>query len=309
MQSRNTQALWYGLVVLVAGIGGAAYLASGQTIDVTRIKELFYPACSEPIHYTVGTFDERFGISRTELDAALKEAAAVWNQAAGKTVVTVGTKDAVSVNLVYSTYQKNAQLGSAIDADQAAYERKRDEVEALRAAYQTLRSRHASREASFTRRAAQYDKDVAYWNARGGAPPEEYQKLEAEQARLAELQAELNRLVDQVNAAAKNLNGEVEELNRLAARTNAKVGVYNKTAGTDFDQGTYTEDADGKRIDIYEFTNRTELKRVLAHEFGHALGLGHVDNPESIMYSYNIGEMFALSAEDAAALRERCGIE
>ncbi|MEK7510991.1 MAG: matrixin family metalloprotease [Patescibacteria group bacterium] len=305
-QTRNKRAAGLGLLVLFVALAASAYLASGKTIDV---EALLGTACDKPIQYTIGTFDERFGISRSEFNTALAEAASVWNEAAGKTVVTVGTENAVAVNLVYSEYQRNAQLGQSIDAEQQAYEDKRDEVEDLRNQYQALRTRFATEKAAFDRTAKEYDKDVAYWNARGGAPPEEYQKLEREKAQLAVQQEELNELVAEVNAMAKRMNTEVDELNRLAARTNAKVGVYNKRAGTDFDQGTYTEDANGKRIDIYEFTDRMELKRVLAHELGHALGFLHVENPESIMYSYNIGETFALSEEDRAALAVRCGVE
>jgi predicted Zn-dependent protease len=41
---------------------------------------------------------------------------------------------------------------------------------------------------------------------------------------------------------------------------------------------------DGKAINIYEFDKEEDLKLALVHEFGHAIGLGHVDNPKAIMY-------------------------
>lgn len=309
--TRNKKALGYGLLVLAVGALAAAYLVSGKTVDWTSFNpiEFLTPACETPIRYTIGTIDPRYNVNRAEIVSALAEAAALWNEAAGKTIVEAGTEDAVAVNFVYSEYQRNAELGAVIDAEQAAYEKKRDEVEALREAYQALRAQYQRAETAFTRRAEAYDKEVAYWNARGGAPPDKYEELEDEQRALAREQESLNQRADEVNTAARTLNTAVEELNRLASHTNAKVGVYNKTAGADFDQGTYTEDREGKRISIYEFTTRTELKRVLAHEFGHALGIGHVENPESIMYSYNVGETFALSDEDRAALTARCRLE
>lgn len=308
---RNNKAIGYGLLVLVVGGLAAFYVTSGRTVEwsLLDVREFFSPACETPIRYTVGTIDPRYDVSRAEVESALKEAATLWNEAAGKTVVEVGTEDAVVVNFVYSRYQENAELGVAIDAEQAAYEAKHEEVQELRDTYQSLRARFQSAQAAFSRRAAAYDEEVKFWNERGGAPPREYEELEEEQRALAREQEALNKRADEINALARELNTEVEELNRLAARTNAKVGTYNKTAGNDFEQGTYTEDREGKRISIYEFTSRTELKRVLAHEFGHALGIGHVENPESIMYSYNIGEAFELSAEDVAALKERCRLE
>ena len=41
---------------------------------------------------------------------------------------------------------------------------------------------------------------------------------------------------------------------------------------------------DGKQIFIYEFSSLDDLRLTLAHEFGHALGLKHTQDPKSLMY-------------------------
>ena len=40
----------------------------------------------------------------------------------------------------------------------------------------------------------------------------------------------------------------------------------------------------GKQIFIYEFSSIDDLRLTLAHEFGHALGLKHTQDPQSLMY-------------------------
>ncbi|MGO9139739.1 MAG: matrixin family metalloprotease, partial [Syntrophales bacterium] len=44
----------------------------------------------------------------------------------------------------------------------------------------------------------------------------------------------------------------------------------------------------------------------LAHEFGHALGLKHNDNPQAIMYRLMQSDSLNLAPDDIAALKERC---
>jgi len=43
-------------------------------------------------------------------------------------------------------------------------------------------------------------------------------------------------------------------------------------------------DASGERVDIYEFSDKEKLIRVIAHEARHSLGLGHNDNPQVYYY-------------------------
>jgi predicted Zn-dependent protease len=50
----------------------------------------------------------------------------------------------------------------------------------------------------------------------------------------------------------------------------------------------------------------------LAHELGHTLGLGHVDNPTAVMH-YLMGEQniddLTLTRDDIDALRTACGLD
>jgi hypothetical protein len=299
----------YGVPLIAFGLIALAFIAYGKGYDLSleSLRSLFEKPCETATGYRIGGYDERFGISRAEFERIVKEAAGVWNTAAGREVLAYDAERGLPVSLVYGERQAAANLGKAIDSEQAEYDRREAEVESLEARYRTLHARFQSMNAAYERRGQAYDRDVEKWNAQGGAPPDEYQRLTREQQELKREAAALDTLADEINALVETLGMRVDELNAFVARTNAKVNTYNAAVGDEFDQGTYIEDAEGKRIVIYEFANRTELARVLRHELGHAIGLGHVENPESIMYPYNIGSALALSAEDTAELARVCG--
>jgi hypothetical protein len=61
-------------------------------------------------------------------------------------------------------------------------------------------------------------------------------------------------------------------------------------------------------ITIYQYDNEYRLVRVLAHEFGHVLGLNHSKSTEAVMYPLIRSDSLALAVDDIAALKERCKI-
>ncbi|MBY0110577.1 matrixin family metalloprotease [Patescibacteria group bacterium] len=288
-------------LILIAGVTSLGYGAAQL--------DLFAPSCDSPVEYRIGEFDTRFGISRAEFEDALSDAAAIWNEAAGKEVVVFAADAEMTVNLEYGVEQRTSQLGEVIDEEQAAYDAAKAEFDSLASQLSGAKRQYESYAAAFEKRVSDYEADVAYWNERGGAPPAEYAELQRTQRALNEQQETLNGYAAQVNTIIDQMNGQVDGLNTLAEAINVQVDVYNSRAHTDFDQGRYVVDENGTRITIREFTEGVELRRVLAHELGHALGFGHVEDPDAIMYSYNVGEELVLSEADLAELRTVCELD
>ena len=273
--------------------------------------------CEKPIAYKLGAFDEKFEITPEEFVKAIAEAEAVWEKPSGKDLFAYAPEDksgrALEINLVYDYRQeasgKLADLGVRVEETQASYDSLKAKYVAKKAEYEKAKKNFEVRLAAFDARKAEYDKSVDEWNAKGGAPAPEYNRLEAERVELEKEakaleteQARVNRLVGEVNAF-------VAALNRLAGSLNLSVDRYNavnETRGETFEEGVYQSDGFKRSINIYEFGNRAKLIRVLAHELGHALDLDHVPDAKSIMYEYNQSDSLTLSEADKDELALKC---
>ncbi len=277
--------------------------------------------CLEPLPYALGTFDTKFGISKEYFLSALSEAEAIWEKPLGKNffdyadIALAENGMVTKVNLIYDYRQQATStlksLGIEVDNTKASYESLKSKLDILKAEYDREISALNIRVAAFNAKQAAYEKEVNYWNAKGGAPEKEFNKLES-------TRRALDVEVKKIQSTQNNLDKKVEEINALVVVVNRLIGTLNlsvekynttnESRGESFEEGVYTTDGVVSQIDIYEFSNREKLVRVLAHEFGHALGLDHLSDKEAIMYEFNQGDALKLSEADIKAIKDKCGI-
>ena len=225
--------------------------------------ERFIQPCTKPITYSLGTFDQRFHLSENDFLSALTDAEAIWEQPIGKNLFTYTPgSDRLTVNLVYDYRQQVTQelshIQGSVKGDEAGYRLLEVQYQGAEADYQRQKSSYDAYVSAFNTENAHYEQDVIAWDSSNHTSKSKFNALESERlaldAEMKSLQAEEVRL----NSKVKALNTLVDKLNSLARTLNLNVKEYNNigaSRGDTFAGGVYTSDANGERIDIFEFSS------------------------------------------------------
>lgn len=300
-----------GLIVL----GAIVFIFRDPLAQIFSSLQNKYLPCQKPIEYSLGSFDERFGISKEEFLRVVKVAENTWEKSIDRELFEYAPDGDLKINLIYDIRQEATEklksIGITVEDTKASYNDLRSKYSVMQADYIAFKNKFETEVTSFKNRQSAYEKEVEYWNKNGGASKEDYTRLNNEKNNLDTEFTAINKLQTELNSKVNNINALVVVLNRLVESLNLVVKKFNTIGGKlggEFEEGTYQEDASGRRIDIYQFDTEGKLARVLTHEFGHALGLGHLEDPKAVMYRLNNGINEKLTEQDVLALKQRCGI-
>ncbi len=277
------------------------------------LQDKYFP-CSRVMTYSIGSFDDTFGVSKEDFLSVIKQDEDMWETSIGKNLLEyIPAGGELKISLLYDKRQastdKLAAMGNILESDKNNYNNLKSELSKLQIEYKEKKAIFDSRKSSFDVRQSKYQKDIAYWNSRGGATKEVVVSANLEKKSLESDLSEINILRQELNTYIEKINFSINELNKIAVSFNNKAKEYNITGdelGDEFEEGQYLSDKTGKYINIYQFDSKDNLTRVLMHELGHALGLEHLDNPDAIMYRLNIGNGLIPTEDDINALRAYC---
>ena len=267
--------------------------------------------CPAPLSYHIGTIAPEFNLSPERAKSYLTDAEDVWEKETGRTLFYADETKGITVNFIFDERQALAesQLSqkSTLDNKKAENQELLTTIEGLRKEYEASSNAYQEKVSTYERKLTAYNEKVNGYNDRGGAPSDVYAKLEKEKAALSRESDALNGTSDKLNELGKKINELSQKSSQLVDVYNSEVGTYNEEFGfsREFTQGDYQD----RVINIYKFSTDNEVRKVLAHEFGHALGLDHVEGDSSIMYYLlkDTSSAPTLSSEDKAAFNVLCG--
>lgn len=248
--------------------------------------------CSEPLSWHLGELDDRFGLTRPEAEAAIREAVSLWEVVAGRPLFRAGP-GGLTVHFTFDERQERVQerterLGrldprvEELRARQAALD-----AEGHRLAGVGMALEADARDYQERRRV--HNRTVSDWNGRGGAPPAVAEELLRGQGALEALRRELQGRREAFEARERGFRREVEELQRDIDAHNVEAEALDRDfAGGMVESGRYSAITRNGRvvereIRIFRFDGADDLTLVLAHELGHALGMDHTADAGAVM--------------------------
>ena len=281
--------------------------------------------CAVPLQWRVPRVDPEFGLDIQQATEIVREAAALWQNAASAPIFVHDETEGFPIRVVYDERQErnDERLGRqrALDTELQRLEAARADVEARTAAQEAAASRLGEQVRQLEARAAAHNATIRDWNERGGAPPgartdleaigkaldEERERLAAAGRALAEATDSLRQTQERLNRDVTAYNRRVEELARDFPSVAVRSGEYREAVQRVGGRVVGIS----REIRIYRFASRAELRLIAAHELGPALGLGHVAAGRAIMSEeYDTGVhpegIDRLDPADAALLAARC---
>lgn len=237
------------------------------------------------IRYKIAALDPRFGLSQQELKQLTEEAIQIWTQATGKEFFVYDPNARLGLYLIYDERQheteKRKQHIEQIDQKQQQWSYKKQQVDQFGTELERNRINLEEKRKNLEEMVTVYNQYTAQINQQGGAYIEKKAQLEQEAKQLEMRLDQIRYDIDQHNFNILRLNQQIDELNQMNQHIDQVVNNFNQSFQPRlFDKGSFN----GKSIHIYEFENKDDLRLTLAHEFGHALGLKHHNEPTALMF-------------------------
>jgi DNA-binding protein H-NS len=259
--------------------------------------------------------DEKFNLNREEFRTAVNMAAAMWGKPFYRDLFREEPDGTIEINLLYDYRQEATdrlkKLNYKIDRSRSSYEELKSRLENLKIEYEQKKAGLDSDFNDYNVKMNAFNAETEYWNGRGGVPQSIHTRLMEEKDELVALNDSLQTRREEIKSLVDTINSIVVVLNEIASNNNLDIvdqKNIGNTLGREFCEGLY-EYKNGKRsITVYQYDNKYRLVRVLAHEFGHALGLNHRKSADAVMYPLIKSDSLELAADDIAALKEHCGI-
>lgn len=236
------------------------------------------------LRYRIAEVDPRFKLSLEQVKAISEQAVQIWKDGTGQDYFVYDPNAQLAIHLIYDERQIESEQRrehlSQLESNQQRWQEKKKSLDQIEQEILQNRQFLGLKQQQLNQQIQAYNQEQqqARQNPAAFANPDYFQQR---QRALQQNAQSLKQEINQYNQKIQQLNQQVDELNSLDQQLNASVDQYKQRFKPHlFHKGLFN----GKQILIYEFESEDDLRLTLAHEFGHALGLQHADDPQALMH-------------------------
>ncbi|MCY6413796.1 matrixin family metalloprotease [Acinetobacter sp. VNH17] len=253
--------------------------------DLHNISSHRHEVVKKPLYYRIAEVDPRFNLTTQQLLELTQQAAKIWEQETGQQHFIYDPQAEFSINLVYDERQQHSsnriQGLNQLKQQQKQWENQNQQLQQIKDEVQRTTALIVSKQSQLTVQFQQYNMEVQRFNQQRSSSKDMAEQFNQRQHALELQSAALQREIQQHNQKTQQLNQEIIRLNHNNQQLVASANQFNQVFHPRlFHKGLFN----GRQITVYEFSSLEDLRMTLAHEFGHALGLPHTDDPSSLMY-------------------------
>jgi hypothetical protein len=291
-----------------AGPAAAAFAAAFILLTLVSQAWAKPSLCDDPWTYRVGKVDSRFNMSYDDARDAVRQACAVWYKAYSCNLFSEDQKNgAITINFIYDERQQKVNEFRTLDASlESAKKNSRNLSSLLKQQTQELEQKKQDLANAWKGYADRYntlDVKVRVMKMQPRLSEKDRQFLATEPPAMRALYRELEERGQDLRSEEKKLESLREAIRRQDEDVK-KHGDLEKSLDEPMKVGVYAQVDRYRVINIYLCLNEKRLVRTIAHELGHALGLQHCTNPESIMYYMDASDNMEITRDDLEDLKK-----